>query len=109
ELSGTLFIELTDEASLRDWLPKLIGVEFHVHFELGDGSSRVQAVPTDEERLTREDITSTVHYVMFPFDAHQREQLAFAPAYLVVDHPEYAVRMELSETQRKELSGDFAD
>jgi hypothetical protein len=25
ELSATLFIELTDEASLREWLPKLVG------------------------------------------------------------------------------------
>ena len=68
ELSGTLFIEITDEAALRDWLPKLIGIEWSVHFELGDGTSRVTGVPQDEERLTRDDITSTVHYLKFPFD-----------------------------------------
>src|SRR5712691_8691691 len=27
ELSGTLFIELNDESNLRDWLPKLIGIQ----------------------------------------------------------------------------------
>lgn len=27
ELSATLFIELTDEASLREWLPKLVGID----------------------------------------------------------------------------------
>jgi len=109
ELSGTLFIELTDDASLREWLPKLIGLEFHVHFEMGDGSSRVQAVPSDEERLTRDDITSTVHYLKFPFDAQQRAQLASGPASLVIDHPEYQVRAELTQEQRAELAGDFAD
>jgi Protein of unknown function (DUF3501) len=109
ELSGTLFIELTDDASLREWLPKLIGLEFHVHFELGDGSSRVQAVPTDEERLTRDDITSTVHYLKFSFDAQQRAQLATGPASLVIDHPEYQARVELTQEQRDELAGDFAD
>ena len=109
ELSGTLFIELTDDAALRKWLPKLIGIEFHVHVELGDGSSRVQAVPRDEERLTRDDITSTVHYLRFPFDAHQRAQLAFGPAYIVIDHPNYQVRVELTEAQRDELARDFAD
>ena len=35
ELSGTLFIELTDDASLREWLPKLRDIEFHVYFEVG--------------------------------------------------------------------------
>jgi hypothetical protein len=109
ELSATLFIELTDDASLRTWLPKLIGLEFHVHFELGDGSSRVQAVPRDEERLTRDDITTTVHYLKFPFDAPQRAQLASGPAHLVIDHPEYQARVELTEAQRNELAGDFAD
>jgi Protein of unknown function (DUF3501) len=108
ELSGTLFIEITDEAALRDWLPKLLGIEWSVHFELGDGSSRVTGVPQDEERLTRDDITSTVHYLKFPFDAKQRAQLAFGPARLVVDHPAYQASVELTEAQRSELERDFA-
>ena len=52
---------------------------------------RSSAIPRDEERLTRDDITSTVHYLHFPFDAEQRELLATGPARLVVDHPEYQV------------------
>src|SRR5258707_3875678 len=57
ELSGTLFIDITDDGALREWLPKLIGIEYSVRFELGDGRSHVSAVPQGEERLTREDIT----------------------------------------------------
>jgi hypothetical protein len=109
ELSGTLFIEITDDAALREWLPKLIGIQRTVRFELGDGRSRVEAVPEDEERLTRDDITSTVHYLKFPFDAQQRAQLAFGPARLVVDHPEYQASVELSEEQRAELGRDFVE
>jgi hypothetical protein len=112
ELSGTLFIELTDDAALREWLPKLRDIEFHVHFDLGPRdakASRVTGVPRDEERLTRDDITSTVHYLRFPFDAAQRELLASGPARLVVDHPEYTVGLELSDAQRAELAGDFTD
>ena len=107
ELSGTLFVELTDEAALREWLPKLRGIEFAVRFELGDGRSQVPAIPSDEERLTRDDITSAVHYLKFSFDAHQRAQLAFGPARLVVDHPEYQASVELDEAQRGELAHDF--
>jgi Protein of unknown function (DUF3501) len=111
ELSATLFIELTTDELLREWLPKLIGLEFHVYFELGARASgnRVQAVPSDEERLTRDDITSTVHYLKFPFDAAQRAEFANGSARLVVDHPEYQVWVELNDAQRAELAADFAD
>ncbi len=71
--------------------------------------SRVVGIPRDEERLTRDDITSTVHYLHFPFDAAQRDLLARGPARLVVDHPEYQVEVELTDAQRAELAGDFAD
>ena len=113
ELSGTLFIELTTDELLREWLPKLRDVEFAVRFDLGPRNakdvSRVVGIPRDEERLTRDDITSTVHYLHFPFDAAQRELLAAGPARLVVDHPEYKVWVELTDAQRAELAGDFGD
>jgi hypothetical protein len=111
ELSGTLFIELTDDAALREWLPKLRDIEFHVYFELGVRGSgvRVQAVPSDEERLTRDDVTSAVHYLKFPFDAQQRAEFVNGSARLVIDHPEYKVWVELNDAQRAELAGDFAD
>ena len=112
ELSATLFIELTSDELLREWLPKLRDIEYSVRFDLGPRdakASRVIAVPRDEERLTRDDITTTVHYLRFPFDAEQRELLAAAPARIVVDHPEYKVWVELDDAQRAELAGDFAD
>ncbi len=108
ELSGTLFIELVDDARLRNWLPRLVGIEFAVRFELADGS-RVGSVPEDEERLTREDITSTVHYLKFPFTPEQQAAFASGPAWLVVDHPEYSAAIELSDDQRAELARDFTE
>src|SRR4051812_16389161 len=96
ELSGTLFIELVDDARLRDWLPRLVGIEYAVRFELGDGS-RVDSAPEGEERLTREDMTSTVHYVKFPFTPEQQSVFTSRPARLVVEHPEYSAMAELSD------------
>jgi hypothetical protein len=106
ELSGTLFVELTDDARLREWLPKLVGIERHVHVELPDGP-QVDAVPEDEERLTREDVAATVHYLKFPFTREQQQRFADGPTVLVVDHPEYHARVELTAGQRAELSHDF--
>jgi hypothetical protein len=111
ELSGTLFIELTADDALREWLPRLRGVEFAVRFDLGppDDAQQVVGVPRDEERLTRDDITSTVHYLRFPFSPAQHALLAEGPARLVVDHPEYQVSVELDDAQRAELLRDFED
>ena len=108
ELSATLFIELTDDAKLREWLPKLVNVQHAVRFDLADGS-HVDAVPEDEERLTRDDVTATVHYLKFPFTPAQRELLASGPARIVVDHPEYHAVAELTDEQRAELARDFTE
>ena len=108
ELSGTLFIELVDDARMRNWLPRLVGIEFSVRFELADGSS-VASVPEDEARLTRDDITSAVHYLKFPFTTEQQGLFASSPVQLVVDHPEYTAAVELTDNQRAELARDFAE
>jgi hypothetical protein len=108
ELSGTLFIELVDDVALRTWLPRLVGVEYTLRFELADGSV-VGSQPRDEDRLTRPDTTSTVHYLKFSFSPAQQAQFAAGPVRLVVDHPEYQAAVELAPEQRAELAGDFAE
>ena len=107
ELSGTLFIELTDDAQLREWLPKLRRHRVRTcHFELGArrAGRGSPAVPRDEERLTRDDITSTVHYLSFPFDAAAARRAGVGPGAVRVDHPEYQVWVELTDAQRAELA-----
>src|SRR5689334_24359643 len=39
QLSGTLMLELTSDADLREWLPKLVGIERHIVFTFSDGST----------------------------------------------------------------------
>jgi Protein of unknown function (DUF3501) len=108
ELSGTLFIELTDDAKLREWLPKLVNVQHGLRFDLADGS-HCDGVPESEERLTRDDVTATVHYLKFPFTPAQRELLASGPARIVLDHPDYHAVAELTPEQRAELARDFTE
>src|SRR3954470_21761191 len=36
-LAATLFVELTSEAELREWLPKLVGIEGAVELRIGQG------------------------------------------------------------------------
>jgi hypothetical protein len=107
ELSGTFFIEITDDEALRYWLPRLTGIQRFVHLDVA--GSVVDAVETDEERLTREDVTTTtVHYLKFRLTEAQRAAFAAGPVGLFVDHPEYQARTELTDEQRDEIVGDFA-
>ena len=107
ELSGTLFIEIDDKPRLYEWLPKLVGIQRAVAFRL-DGADDVTCVPEDEERLTREEVTTTVHYLKFPFTSEQAVAFARGPVHLVVDHPQYQADVELRDEQRKELAGDLS-
>jgi hypothetical protein len=49
-----------------------------------------------------------VHYLKFAFTDAQRAAFADGPVAIVVSHPAYEVRTELTEEQRAELIGDFA-
>jgi hypothetical protein len=108
KLSGTLFIEIEDKERLYEWLPKLVGIQRAVSLWLHDGSS-VPSTPEDEERLTREETTTTVHYLKFRVTPEQVDAFAAGPVRIVVDHPNYNAVVELTEEQRSELVGDLRD
>lgn len=106
ELSGTLFVEIDDQARLYEWLPKLVGIQRAVRFRLAD-ATEVPSIPEDEERLTREETTTTVHYLKFRFAPGQRDAFAAGPVWLVTDHPAYQAETELTPDQRAELTTDL--
>jgi hypothetical protein len=110
ELSGTLFLELTSDEALREWLPKLVGIEFHIAFALPDGST-VFGRPSDEDeqRLTRPDTTAAVHYLRFTLTPEQVKAFGEGPVKMVVDHPEYQYESELDAVQHAALAGDLVD
>lgn len=100
ELSATLFVELTTEADLREWLVKLVGIERSVRLEMGEGGQvEVAAEPeaAHEASLTRQDVTASVHYVRFRLDRAAVEAFARGPVHLAVRHPAYDAEAELEE------------
>jgi hypothetical protein len=113
ELSATLFIELTSEQDLRHWLPRLVGIERALAFELapggGEPATAVASVPeaTHAEALTREEVTPAVHYLRFPFTEAEVARFAAGPVALAVRHPAYEARTELAEETRQELLADL--
>ena len=110
ELSATLMIELMSERELREWLPRLVGIELHVAVVLPDGT-RVVGAPSEEDelRLTRDDITAAVHFLKFRFAASDVEMFASGPVHIVVDHPEYDEDVLLTPEQHEQLLSDLRD
>ena len=111
-LSATLFIELVNEGELREWLPRLVGIEASAQLRLGTGPDavvvRCTADPDHEKLLTRDEITSAVHYVRWDLTPDQVD--AFAAAGTVVlelDHPQYRYESELGADTRTELLTDL--
>jgi hypothetical protein len=110
QLSATLLLELTSELALRDWLPRLVGIERSVSLVLADGSEARGAPNEDDEtRLTREDTTAAVHFLRFRLTADQVAVFAREPVRVVVDHPEYPQQVELTEKQHAALLADLHD
>jgi hypothetical protein len=108
ELSGTLFLEIDDKERLYEWLPRLVGIQRAVSIWMHDGSS-VPSTPEDEDRLTRDETTTTVHYLKFRFAPEQVDAFAAGSARIVVDHPHYNAVVELTDEQREELLRDVRD
>jgi hypothetical protein len=110
-LAATMFIELTSDDQLREWLPKLVGIEHRVVFRLGEGADTVEVRcivdPDHEKQLTRDEITASVHYVHFGLTPGQIEQFATGAVRLAVDHPAYGHEVELGGATRGELLADL--
>jgi hypothetical protein len=108
ELSATLLIELTSEGALREWLPRLVGIERAIRI-----SAEGEVVPGEPEAdhaaaLTRDEITPAVHYLRFAFSEAQVERFAqAAEVALVAIHPAYEERTVLAPAVRAELLGDL--
>ncbi len=108
-LSATMFIELTSEDELREWLPKLVGVERAVELRLGPDAEAVPCLPDPDHdaQLTRDEITASVHYIGWSLTPAQVEAFAAGPVVLALTHPDYAFELQLGPETHAELLGDL--
>jgi hypothetical protein len=107
-LCATLFIELISDDSMREWLPRLVGLERTIVIRLADGSE-IRSYPEaqHESQLTRADTTSAVHYLHFDVRPEQVDLLARSGGVLVCDHPNYQEEIVLSALNVAELVADL--
>lgn len=108
QVCATMFIELTSDEQMREWLTKLAGVENSVLLVAADGTE-VRAVVDEqhEEGLTRENVTAAVHYLRFEFSEQAVEAFAAGPVQIRIDHPNYLEAVELGDATHEELLSDL--
>lgn len=108
ELSATMFIEIDDPAALRQWLPNLIGIEQAVSLRIGQDH---QIAGVFEPGRSKEDKTSTVHYIKFPLTPDQVRAFGdqSQPIYLVIDHPHYQASALIEGDVRESLMRDLCE
>ena len=113
QLAATLFIELTSDLALRDWLPRLVGIERSVALRIGSGDDgqlvRAQPEAGHASQLTREEVTASVHYVHFALTPEQVALVEAGPVALVIDHENYEHETPLGDETVGELLADLRD
>jgi hypothetical protein len=106
ELSATLMIEIPDQKSIRPQLDRLIGIDEHVHLDIGGEIVRA----TFDDKQFEEDRVSAVQYIRFPLgealaarfrDPNVRVELR-------VDHPNYHAVTRIEAEARASLIADLA-
>ena len=108
QLCATLFLELTSEDQVREWLPKLAGLENSISLLLSDGSSVQGEIDAlHAAGLTRDDVTAAVHYLTFNFTPAQIAAFQAGPVSVVCSQKNYLDSTALSSTTTSELLSDL--
>jgi hypothetical protein len=107
ELSATLFVEITNAASIRPALDRLIGVDEHVSLVLREGADEVVVRARFDPNQLEEDRISAVQYIKFAL-GEDGLPLFCDPsqsARLRIDHPNYQREVEITPAVRESLIG----
>jgi hypothetical protein len=106
-LTATLFLELPrgSDVDVRAELGRFVGIDEHVTLHVGPHAARAEFEPGRQE----EDRVSAVQYTRFPLSSAARQALRAAgtPLALEISHPNYKMRVELSEDMRASLAKDL--
>ena len=108
QVCATLFLELTSEHQVREWLPKLAGLENSISLLLSDGSNvKGEIDALHAAGLTRDDVTAAVHYLTFNFTPEQIAAFQAGPVSVVCNQKNYVDSTVLSEATTSELLSDL--
>jgi hypothetical protein len=105
ELSATLMIEIPEAQRIREVLDRLVGIDEHVFFDIGDRSVQASFDPKQFEQ----DRISAVQYIRFALgpELAARFRDAAVPVALRVEHPQYRESTPIDGERRRSLAADL--
>src|SRR5688500_2669440 len=96
---------------MREWLPKVAGIERSPELRIGEGgaAARVRGALVEEhaDLLTREQVTGAVHYMHFDLGESMVERFRREPVTMAVTHPAYSHESRLSQQVKDSLLKDL--
>jgi len=108
ELSATVFLELTDEWQMREWLPRLVGIETALELRLADGIAVANLVDAGHAaQLTRPETTAAVHYIRWALTPAEVDAFAAGGARIASTHHAYPHDTVVSDEVHAELLADL--
>ena len=107
-LKCTMLIQYEDPEERKEWLSKMVGVEDKVWLQIGDNEKVFPIADEDIER-TREEKTSSVHFLRYQLSAEQITALETgAPLRAGVEHHAYSCDdITIQDDVRRSLLGDL--
>ncbi len=106
QLSATLFLEISDQAKVKQELHQFVGLDEHVYLVIGGERVRAAFEPGRQDK----DRIAAVQYIRFTLTPAQVAAFrGSAPLALALDHPNYRREVPLSDETRRSLSADFDD
>jgi len=107
ELSATLLIEITEEAKMKEWLDRFMGLDHGEKLAIASGEER--AVGLFEGGHSHETKISAVHFVRFRPSARLKRTFAdlHQPVTLAVDHNGYKADVPVPGGLREEWLSDL--
>ncbi len=107
-LKATLFIELVTDDEVREWLPKLVGIEKSIYLLVGDNKFYSKPEKSHEDMLTRQDVTASVHYIDFDLSSLDLDNFKMLTLSLGIDHEALKAETLLRDETRSELLRDLS-
>ena len=107
ELSATLLIEITDEAKMKEWLDRFMGLDHGPKLAIKAGAETVYGA--FESGHSHETKISAVHFVRFRPSGKMKSAFADLrePVSLTVDHNGYREAVPVPGTMREEWLSDL--
>lgn len=104
---ATMLIEYSDEGERRAALSRLLGIERGIWVKCGS-SERIFAIADEDLERSREDKTSSVHFLRFELSEDRIAALKNgAELMLGVEHPDYTATVTAPQALRESLIADL--